>query len=295
MKENQASSTAFSVLQGILYIAQSTPYAFLVSDEMASIGNKIMSASEEGQKRIQQIQSPWFLVALKIKEYLLLPGITLHYVLRKRYIEDKTRQVIADGVTQVVNLGAGFDTLAWQLHEKNPQVNFIEIDHPDTSLLKTQALVGRSPDLANMHFLSVDFNHQNLEEALNGFSKFEAQRPTLFICEGVMMYLEASEIDLIYESIAKLTGTGTLLLFTGVEPQGSKRSNVPGLLFTYLKLIGEPIKSAIDSEIIPEILSRYTCELQSIAATDDLRKSYIKGESTGRFHYGEYLVLTKFL
>lgn len=33
MKDNQASSTAFTVLQGILHIAQSSDHAYLVSKE----------------------------------------------------------------------------------------------------------------------------------------------------------------------------------------------------------------------------------------------------------------------
>jgi hypothetical protein len=45
MKENQASSTAFTVLQGILYIAQHPRHAYLVPKEVVEVAQQILAAS----------------------------------------------------------------------------------------------------------------------------------------------------------------------------------------------------------------------------------------------------------
>ncbi len=297
MKENQASSTAFMVLQGLLYIAQSTEHAGLVADDIVTIGKQILEASKEGKKRLRQLHNPLLPWVVGLKEYLFLPGITLHYVLRKNYIEDMTRQAIADGVTQVINLGAGFDTLAWRLKDRHPQVNFIEIDHPDTNRLKTLALaVPGTPttELVNMHFLSVDFTEQNLDSALREFSYFDSDRPTLFICEGVLMYLEIAAISELFNAINQLTGEGSLLLFTSVEPQGSKANNTRALLYRYLDFIGEPIKWSLDSEKLPAFLHQQHCHLQARADTHELKRRYLKSDTTTTLHHGEYLVMARF-
>jgi methyltransferase (TIGR00027 family) len=291
MKENQASSTAFTVLQGILHIAKSTEHDYLVSDDVISAGELILSASDEGQKRLKELRSPLSKISTKLREYFILPGITVHYVLRKRYIEDQTRQAIANGVTQIVNLGAGFDSLAWRLHDKHSQVNFIEIDHPDTHKLKVAALVPSKQDKReNMHFLSVDFTQQDMKSALENFAEFDATRPTLYICEGVMMYLLPAEIEGIFSAIHALTGPGSLMLFTSLEPQHSNKNNVRSLLFSYLKFIGEPLKWELEHHKMADFLKDKNCQLQEMADTTELKQRYVTKPTDYKFHHGEYLV-----
>jgi len=295
MKENKASSTAFSVLQGFLYTAQSKQYGYLVSEEMQALGIKILSASKEGRQRLQQLQKPWLDIAVKLKEFLLLPGITLHYVLRKRCIEDITRQAIADGYTQVINLGAGFDGLLWTLHSEHPQVNFIELDHPATHNLKVQALADPEKPVNNMHFLSIDFTHQDLESVLNESSAFKTHSKTLFICEGVLMYLQTSEIDTLFNAIRSLSGQHGLFTFTCLEPQGSVNNNSRTALFYYLKLIDEPIKWALESEKMANFLQQHHTQQKLIKGTDAFKQDYLKQPIKQTLHYGEYVVLTEFL
>jgi len=295
MKENKASSTAFTVLQGFLYTAQSKQYGYLVSEEMQTLGTKILAASEEGRQRLQRLQTPWLDMSVKLTEFLLLPGITLHYVLRKRCIEDITRQAIADGYTQIINLGAGFDGLLWSLHSQHPQVNFLELDHPATHDLKVKALVEPATPADNIHFLSIDFTHQDLESVLNETPAFDAQRKTLFICEGVLMYLQTSEIDTLFNAIRSLSGQNTLFAFTCLEPQGSVNNNSRAALFYYLKLIGEPIKWALESEKMAGFLQQHKTEQKLIKGTEAFKQDYLKQPIKQTLHYGEYVVLTEFL
>ncbi|MEY8198171.1 MAG: class I SAM-dependent methyltransferase [Colwellia sp.] len=294
MKDDQASSTAFTVLQGILYVAKSSPYNYLVDDEVVKVGRQILNASEEGRKRLKQLQSPWTLMSIKLKELLILPGITLHYILRKRYVEAVTRQALSDGVTQIVMLGAGFDTLSWRLHQKHSDVNFIEIDHPATQKVKVEALDKGDDKGSNMHFLSVDFSSQDLQSRLGEFAGFEPHRPTLFICEGVLMYLSEQDVDLLFKSIKHLSGSGTQFLYSTLEPKQNKKNTIPGLLYHHLKFIGEPINWDIDSEVMESYLQKQQCELKSMAGRDELIKFFIKDDIKVRLHSGEYFTHTQF-
>ena len=50
----------------------------------------------------------------------------------KRFFETQARKTIADGATQVLVLGAGYDLLCLRLGLVFPDVSFLEIDHPAT-------------------------------------------------------------------------------------------------------------------------------------------------------------------
>ena len=68
----------------------------------------------------------------------MLPGQFEAFGHRKAFCERQVRDGISGGATQVLVLGAGYDTLSWRLAPEFPKVNFFEIDHPATaSLLNT--------------------------------------------------------------------------------------------------------------------------------------------------------------
>ena len=76
----------------------------------------------------------------RASESLTHPGILAHYWHRKRWIESRCRVAIKEGVTHVVVIGAGFDTLALRLAGEFPDVRWIELDHPATQGAKQRGL-----------------------------------------------------------------------------------------------------------------------------------------------------------
>lgn len=288
MKDDQASSTAYTVLQGILHVNNTSPYRDLVDSEVVDVGKRILQGSQEGRRRLDQLDSWLFQKTVNLREKLLLPGVSLHYVLRKRHVEDITRKAIDNGVTQVIMLGAGFDTLPWRLHLNSGQVNFIEIDHPATQAEKAKALEQGRQD--NLHFLSVDFAKQDLKTALTEFEHFDGERKTLFICEGVMMYLSLKDVDILFDSIRDLCGSGSEFIFSTLEPRKSPKNTVPGILYWHLKVINEPIEWDIDSAKMPEFITERRCQLQSIAGRDEMVDNQLNGNLSIPMHQGEYFV-----
>lgn len=294
MNKDKASSTAFTVMQGLLYTAKSPDYGYLVDDQTVAIGRQILSASSHGQKCLKQLENPLITWLLKLKEAIILPGISLHYALRKRHIETITLDAIDKGIKQVVTLGAGFDALSFKLQEQHPDVTFIEIDHPATQVLKHDSLKGTKTKSSNLHFLSVDFTSQTLEQALQAFESFDGQLPTLFICEGVLMYLNEQDVNQLFVSIKSLCCNEVQFVFSTLEPQGSNKNTIPKLLYKHLKKIGEPINWDIASDAMPNFLANHECTVLSIAGRDELVAAYINDNTVKRLHCGEYFTHCEF-
>jgi methyltransferase (TIGR00027 family) len=291
MKDDAASSTAFTVLQGLLLTAQDPVYGGLVSTHTQAAGRQVLRASREGQKRLTQLESPLFRAILPAVEKLLMPGITRHYALRKAFFERATKQAIAQGYQQVVNLGAGFDVLAWTLHSENPGITFIEIDHPATSLAKRHALGDQGGP--NLHLLAVDLAQESLASALGDFTPFQAAKKTLFLCEGVLMYLPVAAVRTLFTAIKDLTGAGSRLAFTAVSPIGSPTNNTGWLLKTYLSLKSEPLAWTLEPGALGDFVAEQGYRLIDQADSADLVARYLPQGAAGPHHRGEFMALAE--
>lgn len=127
---------------------------------------------------------------------------------RTRFIDEALARAIAAGATQVVILGAGFDSHAYRFQDLLAQVRVFEVDRPVTQALKRQrvnAVLGTPP--ANLTYVPADFQHETLPEVLQRHGHDRSQR-TFFILEGVTMYLQEEAVR-------------DTLRFIGVHPPGS--------------------------------------------------------------------------
>ena len=294
MRDDQASFTAYNVLQGILYVAQQDRYVGLVPEDMEQASRRILESTEEGKKRLAMLRRPGFRAAVPLIEALSLRGFTLHFVLRKRFIQDRVLEAIGGGVTQIVNLGAGFDTLAWRLHRAHPDVTFFEIDHHATSAVKQQVLANDLGFEDNLHLLPVDFAKETFDDALRREYAFRSDRQTLFVCEGVLAYLDAEQVARLFDGVRRLGGqTAPMLLCTFHEPRQSSRNRSGPLLDLYLKIKREPIRFCLPHERAQASLQEYGYTLERIAMCEDFRNDYLAGMDHGRLMTEEYAVLCR--
>lgn len=200
MKNAEASSTAKVIAAATILLANETNQTSLIAPKAASWCAEFLSTSTRdrllaGSAKHAITRKFWRLV-----EKVTLPGIIEHYAWRKRWIETLCRQAIADGCEQVVVIGAGFDTLALRLSSEFSHVIFVEIDHPATSNVKWQALKNRNYSLPeNLKIITVDLAIEPFPDVPCG-AKF-----SLWIIEGVLMYLEASAVDRLLAQIASTT------------------------------------------------------------------------------------------
>jgi methyltransferase (TIGR00027 family) len=185
------------------------------------------------------------------------PGARAAGIARTKWIDDEAARALETS-TQLVLLGAGFDTRAYRLPAAQ-RVNTFELDHPGTSAAKQAALRGALGALPKqVQFVSIDFNTQSLGDVL-GRAGFDATEATCFVWEGVTNYLSPEAVDGILRQIAQAAG-GSILLFTYVhravldEP---KRFFGAEKLLSRLRSYGEPWTFGLyPEEIEPYLAAR---------------------------------------
>ena len=174
-------------------------------------------------------------------------------VSRSAFAEAKLAEAVEQrGVSQMVVLGAGFDTFAY----RNPygaKLRVFEVDHPATQAWKRDRLAGMDiaePDWPT--FVGVDFEHQSFAERLTE-SGFDASKRTFVFWLGVSMYLTEATVDATLATVAGWAGGGEIV-FDFAEPPPEEMSDearaVREALQTRVAAIGEPFRSALEPETL---------------------------------------------
>jgi methyltransferase (TIGR00027 family) len=224
MKGDKPSATALLIAASMAFLARDPKLGQLVPPRAAEAGVWFVEEySVYGRILLRVINHKWIRFLCWTLERATVPGILIHYALRKRYLEEVTRRSLREGFRQVVILGAGFDTLALRLHEDCPETTFIEVDHPATQQPKKRALASRGLPGANMHFLAVDLTCACLAEALSDLDAYDLEAETLFVAEGLLMYLKPAQVDRVFRWTAEQSGRKARFAFTFMEPQPEGR------------------------------------------------------------------------
>jgi methyltransferase (TIGR00027 family) len=187
------------------------------------------------------VRQSWFRPIAKLIERCTLRGILLHYALRKKCIGELARSALADGVAQLVVLGAGFDPLSSELQRKFPDAQFWEIDHPATQRYKLRACSGFGVE--RVHFVGGDLSANPLERKTLISSGFDPAKRTFWIAEGLLMYFHADVVSSLMKTLSVLSTAGSQLAFTFMEKQQDGRirfNSQTKLIDWWLRIRGEP-------------------------------------------------------
>lgn len=293
MKQDQVSSTALTVLQGVAYVARSGRDPELVPRDLEEASLVLLEATPEGQARLRQLDKAWFRRLVPVIERLMMPGITRHYVYRKRTIERAVLAAIERGATQVVNLGAGFDTLAMRLAPRYPAVRFIELDHPATQRVKRDALMNAGIASGNLHLLPADFATETLAGHLTGSGVFDLDRETVAVVEGVLMYLDEAAVRLLFQSLHAGFRDRLTLVFTVAEPSDRSRHSYGPLLKLYLRIKGEALHWTCAHEQLPVFLEALDYRLEDWVGGERFRSEFDSATSNAVVHQGEYVAVAE--
>jgi len=172
---------------------------------------------------------------------MTIPGILLHYALRKKCIRESVRSALANGVAQVVVIGAGFDPLSSELQREFPTALFWEIDHPATQRHKVRAC--SEMRIERMHFVAIDLAAAGLESEALMKSGFDPAKRTFWIAEGLLMYFPADVVSSLMKTLSTLSAPGSEFAFTFMENQGDGQLRFDSqtkLVDSWLGRRGEP-------------------------------------------------------
>ncbi len=205
------------------------------------------------------------------------PGARVSVIVRTRFIDEAMREALADGIGQVVILGAGFDTRAHRI-EGAAGATVFEVDEPATLAEKRERierLLGAPP--AHVTPVPVDFERDDLATALRSAGLDPGER-ALFIWEGVASYLSAEAVDATLRALAGLGAPGSLLVFTyldraGLE-DGAKLRGAAGTIGA-VRRAGEPFRFGLDPAELGGYLAERGLELREEISTAALAERYL--------------------
>lgn len=197
---------------------------------------------------------------------------------RERYIDDFLKTCLSESLDQVVILGAGFDTRAYRI-QGIEKTRVFEIDHPITQKVKLERLrkvIDPFPD--HITFIPVDFNTQTLGECLlaNGYNE---QGKTLFIWQGVTMYLTPKGIDSTLTFVAHHSGPGSTVIFDYFYNETLHDMKTTRWI---TRLIGERLIFGIDQNKIEPFLTKRGFRNIHNVTSEDLKRLYFIGPNIGR-------------
>lgn len=204
---------------------------------------------------------------------------------RVRYFDDVVQNATGKGCSQVVILGAGYDTRAYRIDSLKKHTRVFEIDRPATQERKTGILIkifGQLPDHVSFipHEIGTGPWWPTLEAA--GFSPKEK---TLFLLEGLVMYLSRPDIVGLLAGIAEHAKAGSMVLFDFVPQSladGTSDAEGGQNIRNGTIQLGEPILSGFaDGEVVPFLTSLGYSGVQVIPSRS-FAKMYYTGKNVDR-------------
>jgi len=162
-------------------------------------------------------------------------------------IDDFVTDALSAGCTQLVLLGAGYDTRATRLPAA-AAVAVFEVDHPTTQQRKRDALDDAS---GHVRYVPVDFETDSLPGALTA-AGLDRDRRSCVVWEGVFSYLTPAAIDRTLEALVQVSGPGSQILLTYVDArclEGS--SDQPHAWMKAVRDAGEPFQTGLHPDEAP--------------------------------------------
>jgi len=138
-----------------------------------------------------------------------MPQNTYQNIINRTKFIDKI--IKENNFDQIVILGAGFDSRFIRFY--NPKTKFFEIDIKETQQNKISLIKKSKYKInENIFFIPLNLNHGDIKIKLIKKS-FNPTKKTLFILEGLTMYLSKLAIDRLFKSIIKISASNNEIVF----------------------------------------------------------------------------------
>jgi methyltransferase (TIGR00027 family) len=222
------------------------------------------------------------------------PGVNGFLVARERYIDAVLQQFLDEGLQQLVILGAGYDSRAYRFNLTG-RVTTFEVDHPVTQadkLEKVQRVFEKIPD--HVRYVPVDFDTQTLSERLL-CAGYDPGLISLFIWQGVTMYLTAAGVDSTLDFIAKNSPVGSGVVFDYVYQavlDGIQKQSEISSMRRYRFMTAEGLTFGIPEGTAETFLRRRGFQQVKDVTTAELKAAYLSGINASRKVTGGYGIVT---
>ena len=218
----------------------------------------------------------------------LFPGLDNSIRARVRYFDDYVEKSLKGGIAQLVILGAGYDTRAYRIGGLDT-LKVFEVDHPGTQAVKIEKIreiFGSLP--GHVIYVPVDFETDDFGRKLLACG-YDPSKKTLFVMEGLVMYIPPEAVDSTLSFIVRNSGKGSAVIFDYYPlsvVDGACEAEAGKNIHDYVIRQGEPLQFGINENDIVSFLSQrgYT-NIQNVTA-DEYKMAYFHGKNEGRLVCG---------
>lgn len=256
---NSGSLTALLVMIAYKLSLENNEHCSVGEGEKALVNYMIdsaISAEPAFAKWRDFLKSP----AASQQEYFntnIFSGFASHKLARKSMIKSKIEDAIEHGgVEQVIFLSGGYDHQSYMLANKYDNAHFFELDRGITRKIKIDAIRKLEKDTQqesdyvcfndNLHLIECDFLKQDLREVLMRHH-FDPQKRTLFVAEGLTMYLTPEHNRELLNRLFQLLKDGEEVL---ISYRASKQ-NPTAVGDQILASSNEPFQFSINPQDLP--------------------------------------------
>jgi methyltransferase (TIGR00027 family) len=242
MRKDKPSRTAYKVALNIVTLGSKPGMEALLPPGIVQATRKLLVASgAAGERTVKWAQSQRAVSIYEAFDWML-PGQFEAFAHRKAFCERQVKDGIDDGATQILILGAGYDTIGWRLAPEFSDVNFFEIDHPATARFKAKGIemMGQRD---NLFLVAEDLGKQKLSDVLNTNESWDQSAQTVILAEGLLMYLSPEAVRDLFCQCAVVAGVGGRIAFSYIPTGADGRPDAgrsTGLMLWLQKVVGEP-------------------------------------------------------
>jgi methyltransferase (TIGR00027 family) len=214
------------------------------------------------------------------------PGIYEYVLARTKVMDSVFMEALEARFAQIVLLGAGFDTRALRFADQNRGTKVIELDVATTQQPKIEILRRKKVRLPQeLVFAPIDFDKEDVSEVLSK-AGYQVGQKSLFLWEGVTMYLSAQAVDGTLNFIRSRAAPGSRVAFDYIYASVLRRENryygEQGIFETVSKT-GEGWTFGLEDGAIEPFLSERGFEIVAHYTPPELEKLYLTAED-GTLH-----------
>ncbi len=288
--KKRPSATAQSVAKSVLLASFRTPFRERMAGWRSPTEWFLESLPGSGSRLPKLLRRPLYRTLATGVESWLAPGLSSHIAVRKLWIERLVRQCIKQGCRQIVVVGAGLDTLAFRISSAIPSVQCWEIDRDETQRFKRAALERRNRLPTNLQLIPGDLNRCSLNRLLQRQFMLRCQEPTVYVTEGLLMYLDQSRVEELLRSMRICSPRGRIIGTAVTTDESAEISLGGGSAFNRLlyRAVGESFRWGLSPHELPRFLSAQKIPETQIFDPDDILRRLELAEAGMRIPRGEY-------
>lgn len=208
-------------------------------------------------------------------------GIYEYVIARTKLLDEIFLDGLANKVYQIVVLGAGMDTRALRFAGMNQGTKIIELDIEKTQRPKVEILNRKKVELPDeLVFASIDFNTEVLSDVLIN-AGYRRDQQSLFLWEGVTMYLNSDAVNSTLSFIKKSSQKGSRVAFDYIFGSVLRQENKfygEKEIFDTVSQTGEGWTFGLEEGKVEELLTKHGFKMISHYTPSELEERYFRAD-----------------